>query len=68
MVKIPVHHYIKLTEDINPDDYANFYITNKGGVLYLVEVILILKVSIFAHFFPENARTHCDLNDALSGF
>ena len=39
MVKIPVHHYIKLTEDINPDDYVNFYITNKGGVLYLVEVL-----------------------------
>ena len=39
MVKIPVHHYIELTEDINPDDYINFYVTNKGGVLYLVEVL-----------------------------
>lgn len=39
MVKIPVHHYIKLTEGIYPDDYTNFYITNKGGVLYMVEVL-----------------------------
>ena len=39
MVKIPVHHYIELTEDINTDDYPNFYITNKGGVLYLVEIL-----------------------------
>ena len=39
MVKIPVYRYIKLTEEINPDDYTNFYITNKGGVLYLVEIL-----------------------------
>ena len=39
MVKIPVYHYIKLTEDINTDDYINFYITNEGGVLYLVEIL-----------------------------
>lgn len=36
--KITIKHYVEITAKTNLDDYRNFYVTNEGGISYIVEL------------------------------